>query len=348
MIMNKISLILSLLVLLFPSIYKSATTYQYKCADELKIDTCYLRTKNESGENTAVTYYLKGCSKNKKCQAIETSNGEDLNQCVKVKEFREDGDSCEVNEECQSGNCLSGKCAYIADGQKCENSYSCQRNYRCNDNERVEAESVCVTLKASGAECENNYQCGFGLLCNTAVTPHMCTEMFSVENGKESDKDFLCKSGRQYHWKCATTKTENSTCSESTNSCKITYSNGESEQTVEQSCEKSSENSDINSQYFCPLPSDSKEMKDYIEVYKKEREKLNKDDIDKIHVGNMEDKDRYTLNGHKKVLEAYVNLQYYKIIGDNDCIRDYFISEQSANKNKLSILIMLILSLFMI
>ena len=112
--MDRTSLILSLLVLLFPSIYKSATTYQYKCADDLKIDTCYLETEVTNGDNTAVTYYFKGCSKKKKCQAIETSNGEDLYQCVKVKEFRKDGDSCKVNEECQSGNCSSGKCSYIA------------------------------------------------------------------------------------------------------------------------------------------------------------------------------------------------------------------------------------------
>ena len=89
-------------------------------------------------------------------------------------------------------------------------------------------------------------------------------------------------------------------------------------------------------------------MKDYIEVYKKEREKLSQDDIEKIHVGNMGEGDRYTLNGHKKVLKAYVNMEYYKIIGNKDCIRDYFITDLKANKNQLSILILFFLSLLMI
>ena len=204
--MNKISLILCLLVLLFPSIYKSETTYQYKCADELKIDTCYLETEVTNGDNTSVTYYLKGCSKKKKCESVETTNGEDLYQCVKVKEFRKDGDSCEVNEECQSGNCSSGKCAYIANGKSCSWSQLCQKNSRCKESEVEEEEGVCVTLKAKGDECTSNSHCGFGLLCNTAVTPHICTEMFSLENGKLSDKNFLCASGSQYNGKCATIK----------------------------------------------------------------------------------------------------------------------------------------------
>ena len=70
--MDRTSLILSLLVLLFPSIYISATTYQYKCADELKIDTCYLEAEVTNGEDTEITYYGKRCSKNKKLPRCST------------------------------------------------------------------------------------------------------------------------------------------------------------------------------------------------------------------------------------------------------------------------------------
>ena len=163
----------------------------------------------------------------------------------------------------------------------------------------------------------------------------------------EKNEDYLCKSGKQHSEKCATTKTINATCTSIDHSqptCQISYNIGGGDQSGTEFCMFYEDY--YNS--YCPLQSDSKEMKDYIELYKKEREKMDQNDIDKIHVGNMEDKDRFTLNSNKKVLEAYVNLQYYKIIGDNECIRDFFISDQKANKNKLSILIMLLLSLLMI
>lgn len=136
-----------------------------------------------------------------------------------------------------------------------------------------------------------------------------------------------------------------SNCTES-DTCQISVIVGGNEQTVSQKCEEVYFLG--NSVMACPLQSNTQQMKDYIELYKKEREKMDQNDIDKIHVGNMENKDRFTLNSNKKVLEAYVNLHYYKIIGDNDCIRDFFISEQNANKNQLSILIMLFFSLLMI
>lgn len=114
--MNKISLILLFSILVYPS----TCMRKYKCADKLKINTCYLRM--ETGT------YVKGCAKNEKCTNVDLNDGSYLNQCVKVKEFRENGDSCVVNEECQSSYCANGKCAYIPDGKKCEYSRSCNKN----------------------------------------------------------------------------------------------------------------------------------------------------------------------------------------------------------------------------
>ena len=230
---------------------------------------------------------------------------------------------------------------------KCDYNQLCNKNSRCKENNE---NNVCVALSNKNELCDSSDDCAFGLLCNSAVTPHMCTEMFSLEDGKESDEDFLCASGRQYDGKCATTKMVNSNCTRTDDyqtNCQISLNEGGSERTVSQSC-KYIDVGDREGKMVCPLQSDSPEMKDYIATYKKEREKMDQKDIEKIHIGLMGENGRFTLNGHKKVLEAYVNLNYYKMIGDNDCIRDYFISEQGANKNKLTILIMLLLSLLVI
>ena len=337
--MNKLSLFLCLLVC--PSIYKLETTYAFKCADELKIDTCYLEAEVKNGEDTVVTCYMKACPKNKKCTLVESTNGEDYCHCVKVKEYIKDGDSCLFNKECQSGNCVNKKCAYIEDGEKCSSARSCNKKSSCNYFNGFR----CTPLSNKNEQCNSSNDCGFGLLCNKEINSSICTEMFSLEDGKESSEDFLCASGRRYNGKCATTKTVNSNCTES-DTCQISVIVGGNEQTVSQKCEEVYFLG--NSEMACPLQSNTQQMKDYIKLYKNEREKMDQNDIDKIHVGNMEDEDRFTLNSNKKVLEAYVNLHYYKIIGDNDCIRDFFISEQKANKNQLSILIMLFFSLLMI
>lgn len=346
--MNYKSIILFFLVFLFPSIYISKDNVQYKCADDLKIDTCYLSSEVESQDKTEYTYYLKGCSKKKKCVEVPTINSKGLYQCAKVKEYREDGDSCKVNEECQSGLCSNEKCTYIADGQECEDSRSCNKNSRCKWNSDDKGE--CTALISEGKECESTDDCAFGLLCNTAVTPSNCTKMFSLEDGKDSSEDFLCKNGRQYNNKCVTTKTVNSTCSEETDMCQISYTENESEKNVDIECKSVSLSGGEydDREYFCPLQSDSNLLKEYIEEYTKQRDKMKQKDIDKIHVGKMEEIERYTLNGHKKVLKAYVNLEYYKIIGDDDCIRDYFITQEKANKNKLSTIFLSLLLLLII
>ncbi len=76
----------------------------YKCADELKLDTCYL----ESGSDT----YVKACGKGKTCE--QTEGG--AYACVKRKNLLEEGDKCIVDEECQSGVCKDKKCTVLKDG----------------------------------------------------------------------------------------------------------------------------------------------------------------------------------------------------------------------------------------
>lgn len=341
--MNKISLILLFSILVYPS----TCIRKYKCADKLKINTCYLSM--ETG------IYVKGCAKNEKCTNVELNDDSHLNQCVKVKEFRKNGDSCVVNEECQSSYCANGKCAYIPDGKNCEYSRSCNKNSRCKRNYEQDIET-CKALSNKNEQCDSSYDCAFGLLCNKAMIPSQCVEMFSLENGKPSDKNFLCASGSQYNGKCATIKVVNSNCTFVEHSyektCQVTYNTGEGDLPGKVDCLTG------YSEEICPPQHDSKEMKNYIEVYKQEREKITQKDIEKIHVGNMNSEDeeehryinvdnkRYTLNGNKKVVEAFINLVYSKNIEDYECVMDYFISNSKGNKIDFSINIVGSLFLF--
>ena len=336
--MDRTSLILSLLVLLFPSIYISATTYQYKCADELKIDTCYLETKVTNGEDTEITYYGKRCSKNKKCNRVVTDNEDSFYQCTKINKLKEIGDSCNINEECHSNYCSNNKCAYLSDGQNCSSNQLCQKNSICKYNDNLKP--ICTRLSSKDSECNNSDECEFGLLCNKALIPSKCTEMFSLENGIDSSEDFLCKSGRKYDNKCASSKIFNSTCSSLhyEEKCEISYNNGEGDQKTTVECE---------GHVICPLQTDSQQMKDYIMTFTNELNKMKKEEIQNIHMGDLKQQGRFTLNGNKNVVEAYVNLMFYKIIEKNECVKDFTISLLKGYKNDLSFIVILWLVLLL-
>ena len=86
----------TLILLLCLVSYSLCTTY--KCADDLKLDTCYLSTSTDE--------YVKACATGKTCE--ETEGG--AYACVKRKTLLEEGDKCIVDEECQSDLCKDKKC----------------------------------------------------------------------------------------------------------------------------------------------------------------------------------------------------------------------------------------------
>ena len=77
----------------------------YKCADEIKLDTCYAEYFEETETELIYTYFVKECSQNKKCTEV---NG--FRQCLKVKDKREVDESCEHNVDCITELCSDGKC----------------------------------------------------------------------------------------------------------------------------------------------------------------------------------------------------------------------------------------------
>ena len=102
------------IIITFAIIYLVASddpTYTYKCADDLELDTCYLKKATE----TEITYYLKACKKGKTCSE-EPDDDSGVGYCYKEIELLEEGDKCVLDEECKTQKCSQNKCAYLADG----------------------------------------------------------------------------------------------------------------------------------------------------------------------------------------------------------------------------------------
>lgn len=303
------------LFLILPQFLLSAKTFEFKCSDDLQLDVCFLKDTIRSGDNNvSTTFYLNKCSGGKKCSLVGDGSSK---QCVKVKELLQDGKKCKVNSECQSQNCANEKCVYKVNGETCEKDKNCGESSYCKFNAEKQAYE-CAPLLGKDEICNDSKECEFGLLCE-----EKCKEMFSLENGANSYNDLLCKSGISYNGKCEFTVTENSTCAENEfglQQCLINVNGGK------KSINCRNDDTELNeSNYFCPLQANSKLLQEYIKVYKEEKDKLTNNDIKKIHISTM---NKETLNGNKKVREAWVNYKNYYIIGnkgDSDCIRDYYI-----------------------
>lgn len=285
----------------------------YKCADDIKLNTCYAEYEEEIGEETTYTYFVKGCSKNKKCVK---ANG--FGQCMKVKEKREVDESCDHNVDCVTGLCNGGKCKA---NTKCDHDdESCDKNQYC-------LLGACVSMIKTGNVCssdDDDYDdltshCEYGALCGKTgddIT-YKCTKMYSLSDGTKSTNKFLCKSGQTHNGKCVSTSIKESTCS-SEHQCKITYKEGTNSEDESIECEEN-----YKGDYSCPLQSDSKEWEKYIEkfnkVIDKDPKKIRLATVNRIHYGD------YDLA--KKSVDFFQSQMVNKDDGDNKCIRNYFYRE---------------------
>ena len=182
------------IIITFAIIYLVASddpTYTYKCADDLELDTCYLKKATD----TEITYYLKACKKGKKCSKKPNNSG--VGYCYKEIELLEEGDKCVLDEECKTQKCSQNKCAYLADGDECNGNNQCGIKSKCDDY----YSGKCVAYVGEGASCEVvdgvERPCRPGLVCGKIddAEDEKCIKQFSVENGKKVSSSVLCKSG---------------------------------------------------------------------------------------------------------------------------------------------------------
>ena len=315
-----------LLLLAISSIYSSEV---YKCGSDLKLDTCYLEDEETVGEETKTTIYVDACPKGKVCTEGESSNLSLVNQCIKVKLPLEEGKKCASNSECISGKCDNDKCAAADEGGKCTENRECKLGLYCsaeNDN------GTCKKYLGKDATCgDDTAACDFGLYCYDSK----CTPIYSLDNGKATSINELCKSGHYYSNngvnQCGEVKSVG-TCSDTTSSAVVVL-------TFE---------SDYTTTCKCPCDDyrDSLERKtvwnDYVKALTEE--------IDDI----LEDEERYKYYhltsfdsdksfGIKKLKEKWIEYDNFEEISlapsedDKDCVRDFYIGQLSSNKLYLSV-----------
>ena len=328
------SFTLAILLIAFSSIATADVT-KYKCASDLKLDTCYLRDEQTTTDSTTTTIYVDACHKGKVCQGSTFAFGS--SQCVKVNFLLQEGEKCESPSECVSGKCENKKCKSIEDGAACEDTNECKIGSYCKND-------VCAKYLAKGADCSGDSEgCRPGLVCSNNV----CVPLFSLDNGEKSGPDSGCKSGHSYYnndgYQCGIVKSVTAcTTGASSSEAVITFA---SDVTVSCDCDSSSGCAQLQNDI------------DTQEVYNKYIEEVT-DRINDI----LEDEDvieNYKITkdansfGIKKLKELYVEYAHYDEIAlaesddDKDCVRDYFIRQMSSNKLYLSFygLVLLALSL---
>ena len=312
------SLSIILLIIAFSSI---SSKYVYKCASELKIDTCSLESILETETETTVTHYVDGCGKGKACLDLSSPV---YSQCIKVKFFSLEGDECTVPSECLSGNCNQGKCVYTEDGGECTSDKQCKVGSYCNT-----SEGKCAKYLAKDADCSaSGVECRPGLTCANSK----CVINYSLDNGEVSEEDTGCKSGESYDGKCGVVKSVTA-CSEgaATSSAIITFT---SDKTVTCNCPETH-----SEPYYCEdlqgILDKQKVLKEYIEAFTDEVEDILDDDDYLEYVKITEDSDTF---GIKKLKEKWIEYEQAEEISqaptddDKDCVRDYYISKLGSNK----------------
>lgn len=303
----------------------------YKCASDLKLDTCYLTEVTKVGDETTTTIYVDACSKGKFCNYGESSDLPIANQCVKFKFLLLEGEKCESPSECFSGMCNSNKCAASGEGTKCSEDYECKVGYYCKDSGDSK---VCAKYAGKGESCEGDIECRPGLSCEE----NKCVVKYTLENGKTVDYSSSCKSGHRFNsgdgYKCGIVKTVG-TCSSSSGTAEATIT-FDTDKTVNCQC---SGNYDDSCSTYQEYKDSQSALDEYVKAFSDKIDDILDDDEYLEHYMLNEDEDTF---GIKKLREKWVEYDKYSEIAsasedDKDCVRDFFIRQLSSRKLFLNI-----------
>ena len=312
---QRLSIILCLSIIL-TSVHSK--TYKYVCADKLKQGgVCFLESKDPTTKEA--TAYVKKCGKGETCKP---ANADALGGCYKdeINKLGDEDKECEVNEECISQNCVSGKCKYADDGAECKREDECKPSSYCLNGK-------CKAISKAGEQCDENEResCMKGYICGKSGTDteSKCIELYSVEDGTVVSDQSLCKSGQINiaDKKCITYTLTSKDC-DSSGECSYTTKDGK-----------------IETFDFCDTKSDGKakacrelngDLWDkYIEVYKKRLNKI-KDDKDFNRLSS--NWNRYL--GDRNVSDAYLEWRYNVLFSDaSDCVKDFIKQQEGVSSS---------------
>lgn len=334
----------SLIILLSISFIASKYTSVYKCASDLKMNTCYMEEYEEEGDNVIETTYVEACPKGKIC--IEKTGSGDLplptSQCVKVKYLLFEGEKCESKSECFSGKCNQNRCEAVKEGEKCSKDNECKLGYYCKGEE---PNQVCAKYAAKGEECDDDSQCRPGLVCSK----NKCTQMFSVKNGAESDRDSACESGSVFNEKCGEIQKVDSCEGKVTSKATITF---KEDTEVECQCNGGGDYRYSELQYAYNIKD---KKKAFIEEFNKHIEDILKDDDyleDYFRDISIYYNNKMTF-GIKKLKEKWIEIEKFDEIDaaaedDKDCVRDYYVRQLSSSHLYISMYAVILFALVLL
>ena len=230
--------------------------------------------------------------------------------CTKIPIKKEEGEECTKQEECKSSICEENKCKTLADGEECKKHYHCGQFSYCD-----EISSQCKPLVKEGGKCNTSFECGFDLACANFV----CKKMFSLPTGEATDNWQVCQTGRSFELStgeyCVEKKQNTPTCPTNyEKTCEFTVYSGETEKpyTYKEWCLPN-----WNYEPFCENGSDSKELQEFLRIYREETAKI---DPKTIKVTEL----RNSFWNEKTNRAKWTAMFYAKVKGAEKCVYDYF------------------------
>ena len=170
----KTILLLSLLVL--------CTSATFACLDSTTVED-----EKACSHFTLQKMYLRPCPFGEKCgtEAIDSP----YTYCESLGILKFHGDSCDINADCYSNNCLNTTCVSKADGESCKEDYECGTHSFC-------IKSSCTRYATNDDTCSSDLKCAFGYVCADPGDGTMkCIEQYSVKAGSKASDQNVCEFG---------------------------------------------------------------------------------------------------------------------------------------------------------
>jgi len=122
--------------------------------------------------------------------------------CVPVPQGQNvDGEACNNNTKCFSGNCNNGVCKGIDIGAQCDASSECTIGYYCTGTNRSLDNSTCQKQLAAASNCSSRWDC----VNNADCVNEVCTPLYSLPEQTVFTTSMLahvCQSGFAYGGFC--------------------------------------------------------------------------------------------------------------------------------------------------
>lgn len=130
----------------------------------------------------------KDQSNRKYCKGV--SDGDVIGRCVSLKRFY--GEKCNKDADCQSGKCVDTKCAYLNDGDQCQNDKDCGKNSYCQSDPKLFKSFCKPYVNEEGGDCVRyKVKCSPHFYCNNNSK---CELRGKLADGEKPEDKSLCKS----------------------------------------------------------------------------------------------------------------------------------------------------------